>query len=128
LSIFQKELTKTSNLQPAILTVCYAIFKLHQEEFEVISSLGHSLGEYTSLVCSESISFSDAIQLVQKRGKFMEECIKESKFEMCALLPCSYENALDLCLETTRETNLVCDIASVNSSSQVVISGDKEVQ
>eukprot|EP01080_Neovahlkampfia_damariscottae_P000707 gene707-8959_t len=120
------ELTKTSNSQPAILTLCYAIFKLHKNEFDIIASLGHSLGEYTSLVIGGSISFSEAIKLVHKRGKFMEEGVKENKFEMCALMPCNYDKAKELCLEAREKTNLVCDISSVNSASQIVISGDKE--
>lgn len=112
----EKELTRTSNAQPAILTHCMALYHNIENNSSFDCTLGHSLGEYTSLCVSGAISFSDALKLVKKRGEIMEETIKD--FEMCVLMPCSIETAEEICLETEKETKKVCDIAGINSKTQ----------
>lgn len=112
----EKELTRTSNAQPAILTHCMAIYKNIEKNYIFDCTLGHSLGEYTSLCVSGAINFSDALKLVRKRGEIMEETIKD--FEMCVLMPCSIETAEEICKETEKQTQKVCDIAGINSKTQ----------
>ena len=74
----ENELQLTKNTQPAILTVSYSIFRVLKDEFNFDLSpfkyfAGHSLGEYSALVCSESLNFSDALYLLHERGKAMQE-------------------------------------------------------
>ena len=74
------QLQLTENTQPAILTVSYSIFKVLKEEFNFDFSkfkyfAGHSLGEYSALVCSESLEFEDALYLLQQRGKAMQDAV-----------------------------------------------------
>ena len=74
----------TKNTQPAILTVSYAIFKVLKDEFNFdLKSIkyfaGHSLGEYSALVCSESLQFNDALYLWFERGKSMQEAVPVGK-------------------------------------------------
>ena len=70
--------------KPAILTVSYSIFKVMKEKFgfnldEIQFLAGHSLGEYSALVCSESLKFGDALYLLHERGKFMQEAVPVGK-------------------------------------------------
>ena len=79
-----EKLQLTQNTQPAILTVSYSIFKVLKEEFnfnfETFNYFaGHSLGEYSALVCSESINFNDALYLLHERGKSMQEAVPVGK-------------------------------------------------
>ena len=74
------ELKLTKNTQPAILTVSYAIFKVLQKEFNFKLNdfkyfAGHSLGEYSALVCAEALKFDDALYLLHERGKAMQEAV-----------------------------------------------------
>ena len=86
-----EELQLTQNTQPAILTVSYSIFKVLKKllKFDLNSFeffAGHSLGEYTALVCAESIQFSDAIYLLHERGKAMQKAVPVSEGGMIAVL------------------------------------------
>ena len=82
----EEKLQLTKNTQPAILTVSYSIFKVLKEEFNFQSDFryfaGHSLGEYSALVCSNSLNFSDAIYLLQQRGIAMQEAVPIGKVEV----------------------------------------------
>ncbi len=87
----ESELKLTKNTQPAILTISHSIFKLINEEFKIkIKNVkylaGHSLGEYSALVSSGSLKFSDAIYLVHERGKAMQEAVPEGQGAMLAVL------------------------------------------
>ena len=87
----ENELQLTKNTQPAILTVSYSIFKVLKEEFNFnLSSFnffaGLSLGEYSALVCADSIKFKDALYLLFERGKSMQEAVPLGKGKMIAIL------------------------------------------
>ena len=76
----EQELKLTKNTQPAILIVSYAIFSVLRKEFnfdfkDTKYFAGHSLGEYSALVCSESLKFNDALFLLYERGKSMQEAV-----------------------------------------------------
>ena len=87
----EDQLQLTKNTQPAILTVSYSIYKVLKDEFNFDFSsfkyfAGHSLGEYSALVCSESLSFDDALYLLHERGKAMQEAVPVGKGSMIAVL------------------------------------------
>ena len=87
----ENELQLTKNTQPAILTVSYSIFKVLKDEFNFDFSsfkyfAGHSLGEYSALVCSDSLNFNDALYLLHERGKAMQQAVPVGKGKMIAIL------------------------------------------
>ena len=87
----ENELQLTQNTQPAILTVSYSIFKVLKDEFGFEFKnfnyfAGHSLGEYSALVCSESLNFEDALYLLYERGKAMQEAVPVNEGTMIAVL------------------------------------------
>ena len=87
----ESSLKLTENTQPAILTVSYSIYKILIEEFnfklkDVKYFAGHSLGEYSALLCSNSLKFVDALFLLHERGKAMQEAVPVGKGAMLAIL------------------------------------------
>ena len=85
------ELQLTKNTQPAILTVSYSIFRVLKDHFnfsfnQVNFFAGHSLGEYSALVCSNSLTFDDALYLLYERGKAMQEAVPVGEGSMLAVL------------------------------------------
>ena len=87
----ESDLQLTKNTQPAILIVSYSIFKVLKEEFNFNFNsfkyfAGHSLGEYSALVCSGSLNFNDALYLLHERGKAMQEAVPVGKGKMIAIL------------------------------------------
>ena len=123
------DLKLTKNTQPAILTVSYSIFKLITEEFNIqIKDIkyfaGHSLGGYSALVSSNSLSFSDAVYLLHERGKSMQDAVPEGKGSMLAVMGSKIED-LEEYIEGMGKDKGVCEIANDNSDSQVILSGDK---
>ena len=125
----EEKLTLTENTQPAILTVSYSIFSVLKNEFNFdINSFkyfaGHSLGEYSALVCSGSLKFTDAIYLLQARGKAMQEAVPVGKGSMIAILGSKFEDIQKLILSSN--INGVCEIANDNADGQVIVSGNKD--
>ena len=123
------ELTLTQNTQPAILIVSYSIFSVLKNEFgfDLKSTkyfAGHSLGEYSALVCSESLEFNDALFLLYERGKSMQEAVPVGKGSMIAVLG-SQKSEIDKFLEKVKK-NGVCEIANDNAEGQIIISGEIE--
>ncbi len=123
------ELQLTKNTQPAILTVSYSIFKVLIEEFnfkidEFRFFAGHSLGEYTALVCSNSIQFNDALQLLHERGKAMQEAVPVGKGKMIAVLGTEIDNLNNL-IKLNKKDGEICEIANDNANGQVILSGEK---
>ena len=126
----EDELKLTKYTQPAILTVSYSIFKVMKEEFDIDFKnfkyfSGHSLGEYSALVCSESLIFEDAIYLVYERGKAMQNAVPVGKGSMIAILG-SKINEINKFFIDNKSENSVCEIANDNADGQVIVSGDQE--
>ena len=126
----ENELQLTENTQPAILTVSYSIFKVLKEEFDFKLDAfkffaGHSLGEYSALVCADSLKFEDAIYLLNERGKAMQQAVPVGKGSMIAVLGVSIEELNDL-LKLNNQKEGVCEIANDNANGQVILSGDKD--
>ena len=123
----EDELKLTKNTQPAILMVSYAIFSVLQKEFNYDFSstkyfAGHSLGEYSALVCSEALKFEDAIYLLYERGKAMQEAVPVGKGKMIAVLG-SQINELKEFIDKINNKG-VCEIANDNAEGQTILSGD----
>jgi [acyl-carrier-protein] S-malonyltransferase len=123
------ELRLTRNTQPAILTVSYAIFSTLKKEFNFNFEstnffAGHSLGEYSALVCSESLKFNDALFLLFERGKAMQEAVPIGKGSMIAVLGSQVSELNDIIKNF--ETKGVCEIANDNAEGQTIISGDTD--
>ena len=121
------ELQLTKNTQPAILTVSYSIFSVLKNEFKFDFKnfkyfAGHSLGEYSALVCSEAINFSDAVYLLHERGKAMQESVPVGEGSMLAVLGVNIKDLNDL----IKDIKGICEIANDNAIGQVILSGDKK--
>ncbi len=124
------DLQLTKNTQPAILTVSYSIFKVLTEEFNFnINSFkyfaGHSLGEYSALVCSNSLNFEDALFLLHERGKAMQEAVPVGEGSMLAVLGTDIELIKKL-LTVIDKNNGICEIANDNANGQIIVSGDSK--
>ena len=124
------ELQLTKNTQPAILTVSYSIFEILKKEFNFDFSFfkyfaGHSLGEYSALVCSESLKFEDALYLLQQRGTAMQDAVPIGTGSMVAVLGAKINLIQDL-IKTNLDEKEICEIANDNSEGQVIVSGRKE--
>ena len=123
----ENELKLTQNTQPAILTVSYAIFSVLKKEFNFDFKstkffAGHSLGEYSALVCAESLKFNDALFLLFERGTAMQEAVPVGKGSMIAILGSKIEE-LNILIKKVKTTG-VCEIANDNAEGQTIISGD----
>ena len=126
----ENELQLTQNTQPAILTVSYSIFKVFKEEFgfefkNFSYFAGHSLGEYSALVCAESLSFNNAVYLLNERGKAMQEAVPVGKGSMLAVLGIKAEE-LNNMIQNINLKEGICEIANDNANGQIIISGDKD--
>lgn len=118
------ELTKTENAQPAILTTSVAMFRVFMQELgiEPYYIAGHSLGEFSALTAAESIEFSDAVQIVRQRGKFMQESVELGEGKMVAIGGISQKQIMATCIEFNSNNDQVV-ISNFNSPNQIVISG-----
>ena len=126
----ENELQLTKNTQPAILTVSYSIFKVLKDEFNFDFDsfkyfAGHSLGEYSALVCADSLNFNDALYLLHERGKAMQEAVPIGKGKMIAILRIKTEEIINV-LKTIEKKEGICQIANDNAEGQVIVSGNKE--
>jgi len=126
----EEQLQLTQNTQPAILTVSFSIFKIMKNEFDINFNTfkffaGHSLGEYSALVCSESLDINDALYLLHERGKAMQEAVPVGKGSMIAVLGLKIEEIINI-LSNYKDIKGICEIANDNADGQVIISGEKE--
>ena len=116
------DLMLTENTQPGILTFSTAVSELLKSKgIQPSAAAGLSLGEYGALVCAGALSFEDALPLVRKRGRFMQEAVPAGKGTMAAILGLSAET-LTACLEAAADAGTVT-IANYNCPGQLVISG-----
>jgi [acyl-carrier-protein] S-malonyltransferase len=120
-----EELDKTAHTQPALLTASYAVWRIIQAKTDLKPALlaGHSLGEYTALVCSNAISFTDAVKLVAMRGQYMQEAVPVGKGGLAAIVGLDDLAVKALC-EQVVQPGEVLTPANFNSPGQVVIGGD----
>ena len=126
----EDKLQLTKNTQPAILTVSYSIFRILKDEFGFDLKnfkffAGHSLGEYSALVCSNSLRFDDALYLLHERGKAMQEAVPLGEGSMIAVLGTKIEELQNLLKQIDTKKG-ICEIANDNAVGQVIVSGNKE--
>ncbi|EMY6302470.1 ACP S-malonyltransferase [Providencia stuartii] len=122
----EEELNKTWQTQPALLAASVAIFRVWQEKQGPMPTMmaGHSLGEYSALVCAGVIDFKAAIKLVELRGKLMQEAVPEGTGAMYAIIGLDNESIEKACQEAAQ--GQVVSPVNFNSPGQVVIAGEKE--
>lgn len=119
----EQELSKTQNTQIAVLTMSLAILKLLEKKgINAEISAGLSLGEYTSLIYSKCISFEDGVELVKKRGEYMQNLLPEGDWAMAAILGLEDEKVEEVCKKVV--DGFVVPV-NYNTQGQVVISGEK---
>jgi [acyl-carrier-protein] S-malonyltransferase len=114
--------------QPALLAASYAIYKLllEKEQIQPKYFAGHSLGEYSALVCAGVIGFADAVKLVEARGQFMQQAVPIGTGAMFAIIGLDDNTVVASCLQAKAETNEVVAAVNFNSPGQVVIAGNKK--
>ena len=120
------ELNQTENTQPAILTVSVAAYKaLEKQGIHPDVVAGLSLGEYSALVCSGVLDFGEAVKLVRKRGKYMQEAVPRGQGGMVAIMGLEQNKLQEACALASTETQGVVQIANYNCPGQTVIAGDQ---
>ena len=122
----EEDLRDTVNSQPAIMTVSIACYRAWQEQAGSTSTpelpdlvAGHSLGEYTSMVVAGVASFADGVRLVRERGRLMQQASLNRPGGMAAIIGLEELAFESICAETGVE------VANINSTDQIVISGDR---
>jgi [acyl-carrier-protein] S-malonyltransferase len=117
----QERLNQTEITQPILLTASTALWRAWQQEGGRIPDMlaGHSLGEYSALVCAGAIPFAEAVALVHQRGKLMQEAVPQGEGAMAAILGLDDEVVEECC----NEADGVVSPANFNAPSQVVIAG-----
>lgn len=115
------DLVRTEITQPAILTASIALWSIWQAQGGSTPAClaGHSLGEYSALVCGGALSFDDAVRLVHRRGRLMQEAVPQGEGAMAAILGLDDEQVESACAEITG----VVSAANYNAPGQVVIAG-----
>lgn len=120
----EEKLNQTQITQPALLTASVAVWRVLTQFLEgpFIGMAGHSLGEYSALVCGGAIDLPHAVQLVQERGRLMQDAIPKDSGAMAAILGLADEIVEKLCQDISREQGIV-EPANYNTPGQVVIAG-----
>jgi len=124
----EDDLRKTEIQQPAILTTSIALLRALEERIPLSPSYvaGHSLGEYSALVAVGALAFEDAVVLVSRRGRFMQEAVPTGKGAMAALMGLEPEAVDAACRAAALQTNAVVSSANYNSPQQTVIAGEAD--
>ncbi len=119
-----EELNKTQNTQPLVLTASVAMWRVLQNELNVNVDFmaGHSLGEYTALVCAGSLNFVDAVKLVEQRANFMQQAVPAGEGAMAAILGLDVDTLIDICAQAA--DGEVVSAVNFNAPGQVVIAGN----
>lgn len=121
-----KDLNQTQRTQPALLTASVAIWRVWQQQggAQPVVLAGHSLGEYSALVCAGVIDFQSAVKLVELRGKLMQEAVPAGIGAMSAIIGLDNDAIAAACAQAAEDQ--VCSPVNFNSPGQVVIAGNKE--
>ncbi len=121
-----EELNKTWQTQPALLTASVAVYRIWQQKYPELKPevmAGHSLGEYSALVCAGVLDFQDAVKLVELRGKLMQQAVPEGTGAMYAIIGLDNDAIINACKQA--EQGEVVSAVNFNSPGQVVIAGAK---
>ncbi|PCJ92207.1 MAG: [acyl-carrier-protein] S-malonyltransferase [Porticoccaceae bacterium] len=122
----QEEITLTERTQPLMLTASVAVWRVWQQEngTQPVLMAGHSLGEWSALVCAGVIAFKDAIRLVRNRGAYMQEAVPKGKGAMAAIIGLDDEAIKSICADACQGEEVAA--VNFNSPGQVVIAGNTE--
>ena len=121
-----EELNKTWQTQPALLTASVAVYRVWKQKYPALKPevmAGHSLGEYSALVCAGVLDFQDAVKLVELRGKLMQQAVPEGTGAMYAIIGLDNDAIINACKQA--EQGEVVSAVNFNSPGQVVIAGAK---
>ncbi len=120
----EASLNKTERTQPAMLAAGIAVWRIWQSVTDIQPDFlaGHSLGEYTALVASDALAFSDAIKLVEQRGIFMQQAVPAGTGAMAAILGLDDDTVRTICSQAA--INGIVEAVNFNSPGQVVIAGE----
>jgi [acyl-carrier-protein] S-malonyltransferase len=123
----QEALNLTETTQPVLLTSSVALWRAWRSETDVQPGImaGHSLGEFSALVCAGALEFGDAVKLVRKRGQFMQTAVPVGQGAMAAIIGLEDAVINRICEQMTRDTHGVVSAVNFNSPGQVVIAGHK---
>jgi len=121
----EDQLNQTQRTQPALLAAGVAVWRVWQERggAQPIAMAGHSLGEYSALVCAESIGFAEAVALVARRGELMQEAVPVGVGAMAAILNLDDEAVAGVCVDAAQGD--VVQAVNFNAPGQIVIAGHK---
>lgn len=121
----QEALNLTETTQPVLLTSSVALWRAWLEQGGISPSVmaGHSLGEFSALVCAGALQFADAVQLVRQRGEFMQSAVPVGEGAMAAIIGVDDEQINTICAELSSGTSGVVAAVNFNSPGQVVIAG-----
>ena len=119
----QENINLTECTQPLLLTASVAVWRVWQESNgpQPAFMAGHSLGEWSALVCAGVVAFTDAVKLVQQRGKFMQEAVPAGQGAMAAIIGLDDALIIEACKKA--EQGEVVSAVNFNSPGQVVIAG-----
>lgn len=119
-----EKINQTEYTQPAILLVSAIAYKLFKKSVDISPkyTLGHSLGEFTSLVASNALNILDALELTHKRGHLMKEACRDKNASMMALIGIADDMAEKVCAEAKKEGKSIW-CANYNSDGQIVLAG-----
>jgi [acyl-carrier-protein] S-malonyltransferase len=122
----EEELKRTENTQPAILTASIAALRVLESETPLRADFvaGHSLGEYSALICAGAFSFADAVKIVRERGRFMQEAVPDGRGSMAVILGLTIDTVRLLCAKASQGE--IVAPANDNGSGQIVIAGSKD--
>lgn len=121
-----ESLNQTDNTQPALLASSVALWRLWAiRDGEPLMLAGHSLGEYSALVCAGVMSFADALRLVRNRGYYMQEAVPAGVGGMAAVLGLADDEVVRVCSEVAEQCGEVLEAVNFNAPGQVVIAGSK---
>jgi [acyl-carrier-protein] S-malonyltransferase len=119
----EEKLRLTESTQPAILTASIAAWRILDEKgLKPAFVAGHSLGEYSAHVAAGTLCFADAVRTVRNRGKYMQDAVPVGVGAMAAILGMDPDRVSAVCAEASNGE--VCEPANINSSEQIVISGN----
>ena len=120
----QEDINLTERTQPILLTASVAIWRLWQQQGgpQPAAMAGHSLGEWSALVCAGVVSFSDAVEIVRARGAFMQQAVPVGVGAMAAIMGIDDEIVVDACTEAAGDQ--IVAAVNFNAPGQVVIAGD----
>lgn len=120
----QDKLNLTEITQPLLLTSSVALWRVWQSKTDIAPTLmaGHSLGEWSALVCAGVVEFKDAVKLVQLRGRYMQEAVPQGEGAMAAIIGLDDKVVEDICADIQTEASVVAPV-NYNSPGQLVIAG-----